>query len=191
MPRKAWCSARSADSQGQPDQGSLRSPPDRIGEEAPAQHRPGPLAAARWRPSVRRERVDPFPLLRLLHAMSEIVDLTTRRARSIAQAFMETYQRQRTAMRIAGVCSAELTTTDRGETVVADVAACMTVASVMSPVGLTTAVLRRMQGCDEKAFGVIASAVEVYFASEALQRDLGRAAAEPFRRLRDAMPGSA
>lgn len=123
--------------------------------------------------------------------MSEIVDLTTRRASSIAQAFMASYQRQRTAMRIAGVCSAELTTTDAGETVVADVAACLTVASVLSPVGLTAAVLRRMQGCEEKAFQVIAGAVQVYFASEALRRELGRTAAEPFQRLRDAMPGVA
>lgn len=123
--------------------------------------------------------------------MPEIADLTTHRARAIARGFMDAYQRQRAVMRIAGVCSAELTTADDGETLVADVAACMTVASALSPVGLSASVLARMQACEEKAFGVMAKAVEVYFASEALRRDLGRAAAEPFRRLREAMPRGA
>ena len=123
--------------------------------------------------------------------MSEIVDLPTRRARSVAQAFMDAYQRQRAVMRIAGVCSAELTTADTGETLVADIAACMVVTSGLSPAGLSAAVMARMQACEEKAFSVLAKAVEVYFASEALRRNLGRAAAEPFRRLREAMPGGA
>jgi hypothetical protein len=120
--------------------------------------------------------------------MSEITDLTTRRARSIAQGFMAAYQRQRTAMRIAGVPSAELARADDGDTIVADVAACMTVAHVLSPVGLTSGVLDRMRACEEAAFKVLSQAAEAYFASEALRRDLGRAAVEPFRLLRQALP---
>jgi hypothetical protein len=122
--------------------------------------------------------------------MSDITDLTTRRARTIAQTFMAAYQRQRTAMRIAGVPSAELARADDGETIVADVAACMTVANALSPVGLTVAVLERMHACEEAAFRVLAQAAEAYVASEALRRDLGRPAAEPFRRLRQALPGA-
>jgi hypothetical protein len=122
--------------------------------------------------------------------MSDITDLTTRRARSIAQGFMAAYQRQRqrTAMRIAGVPSAELARADDGDTIVADVAACMTIAQVLSPVGLTSGVLDRMRACEEAAFKVLSQAADAYFASEALRRDLGRAAVEPFRLLRQALP---
>ncbi len=94
-------------------------------------------------------------------------------------------------MRIAGVPSAELATSDDGATVVADVAACMTVATALAPAGLTPAVLGRMQVAEEDAFAVLRRAADAYFASEALRRDLGRSAAEPFRRLREALPGAA
>jgi hypothetical protein len=120
--------------------------------------------------------------------MSEITDLTTRRARTIAQGFMTAYQRQRTAMRLAGRPSAELAAGDDGETLVADVAACLAVASSLPRAGLTVTVLDRMRSVEEKAFAVLAGAAEAYFASEALRRNLGRAAAEPFRLLRAALP---
>lgn len=120
--------------------------------------------------------------------MTDITDLTTRRARAIAQSFMDAYYRQRTAMRIAGVPSSELAAGDAGDTIVADVAACMTVANALPRTGLTATVLQRMRGCEEAAFEVLNRAVEAYFASGALRRNLGAAAAEPFRLLRDALP---
>lgn len=120
--------------------------------------------------------------------MTEITDLTTRRALSIAQGFMTAYQRQRTAMRLAGRPSAELAAGDDGETLVADVAACLTIASSLPRAGLTATVLDRMRSVEERAFAVLSGAAETYFASEALRRDLGRAAAEPFRLLRAALP---
>ncbi len=123
--------------------------------------------------------------------MAEISDLTARRARQIAQTFMTAYQRQRNAMRIAGVPSAELAPGDDGETVVADVAACMTVATSLAPGALTPAVLGRMQVAEGDTFAVLRRAAEAYFASEVLRRDLGRSAAEPFLRLRDILPGAA
>ena len=122
--------------------------------------------------------------------MPEIADLTTRRARAIAQGFMAAYQRQRDTMRLVGVPSAELAAGDDGGTVVADLAACMTVVTSLSPVGLTAPVLDRMRRCEEGAFAVLSRATHAYFASEALRRDLGRAAAEPFRLLRAALPGA-
>ena len=121
--------------------------------------------------------------------MSEIADLTTRRARAVARGFMAAYQRQRDMMRIVGVPSSELAAGDDGGTVVADLAACMTVATSLSAVGLTAPVLDRMRGCEEGAFAVLSRAASAYFASEELRRDLGRAAAEPFRLLRNALPG--
>ena len=120
--------------------------------------------------------------------MSDIADLTTRRARTIAQGFMSAYQRQRDAMRIVGVPSAELAPADDGETIVADVAACMTVATSLPRAGLTPAVLDRMRTSEEGAFYVLSKAAEAYFASEALRSELGRIAVEPFRLLRDALP---
>ncbi|EYD76864.1 hypothetical protein Rumeso_01822 [Rubellimicrobium mesophilum DSM 19309] len=123
--------------------------------------------------------------------MSEIADLTTRRARVLAQAFMTSYQRQRDAMRIVGLPSAELAEGDDGDTIVADVAACMTVATSLPRVGLTPAVLDRMRTAEEGAFHVLSKAAEAYFGSEALRRELGRIAVEPFRLLREALPGTA
>lgn len=122
--------------------------------------------------------------------MPEITDLTTRRALLLAQGFMTAYQRQRTAMRLAGVPSAELAEGDDGETVVADVAACMTVATALPRAGLSRQVLDRMQSVEERAFAVLSGAAQAYFASEALRRELGRAAAEPFRALRAALPSA-
>ena len=90
--------------------------------------------------------------------MSEIADLTTRRARAIAAGFMAAYQRQRDAMRIAGVPSSELAAGDDGETIVADVAACMTVATSLPRAGLTAAVLGRMRVVEEAAFAALARA---------------------------------
>lgn len=121
--------------------------------------------------------------------MPEIADLTTRRARAIAQGFMAAYQRQRDTMRIVGLPSAELAAGDDGGTVVADLAACMAVATSLPPAGLTAPVLDRMRGCEEGAFAVLSRAAAAYFASEELRRGLGLAAAEPFRRLRAALPG--
>lgn len=123
--------------------------------------------------------------------MAEIADLTTRRARAIARDFMAAYQRQRDAMRIVGVPSAELAPGDDGETVVADVAACMTVATSLPRAGLTPAVLDRMRTAEEAAFHVLSKAAEAYFASGALRAELGRIAVEPFRQLREALPGAA
>ena len=120
--------------------------------------------------------------------MSEIADLTTRRARVLAQAFMAAYQRQRNAMRIVGVPSAELAEGDDGDTIVADVAACMTVATSLPRAGLTPAVLDRMRTSEEGAFHVLSKAAEAYFASSALRSELGRIAVEPFRLLREALP---
>jgi hypothetical protein len=123
--------------------------------------------------------------------MPDIPDLTTRRAQAIAQSFMAAYARQRDAMRIVGRPSAELAAGDDGETIVADVAACMTVATALSPVGLTPVILDRMRVTEEAAFEALSRAAGAYFASEALRRDLGSPAAEPFRRLREALPASA
>ena len=123
--------------------------------------------------------------------MSEIADLTARRARAIAESFMAAYERQRNAMRIVGVPSAELAPGDDGDTIVADVAACMTVATSLPRAGLTPAVLDRMRASDEAAFHVLSKAAEAYFASEALRSVLGRIAVEPFGRLREALPGAA
>ena len=123
--------------------------------------------------------------------MSDIADLTTRRARAIAQAFMTSYQHQRNAMRLVGVPSAELAEGDDGDTIVADVAACMTVATSLPRAGLTPLVLDRMRTADEGAFHVLSKAAEAYFGSEALRRELGRIAVEPFRILREALPGAA
>ena len=123
--------------------------------------------------------------------MTEIADLTTRRARAIAQGFMAAYQRQRDAMRIVGVPSSELAAGDDGETIVADVAACMTVATSLPRAGLTSLVLDRMRTSEEAAFSVLSRAAEAYFASEALRSELGRIAVEPFRQLREALPGPA
>ena len=120
--------------------------------------------------------------------MSDITDLTTRRARNIAQGFMTAYQRQRDTMRIAGVPSSELAVGDDGETVVADVAACMTVAHALSSAGLTRSVMRRMSIVEEAAFAALARAAKTYFASEEIRRDLGQTAAERFRLLREALP---
>jgi hypothetical protein len=120
--------------------------------------------------------------------MSDVTDLTTRRARSIAQGFMAAYQHQRDTMRIAGVPSSELAVGDDGETVVADVAACMTVAHALPRAGLTAGVLRRMSIVEEAAFAALSRAAKAYFASEELRRDLGQKAAEPFRLLREALP---
>lgn len=123
--------------------------------------------------------------------MSDIADLTARRARLIAESFMAAYQRQRDAMRIVGVPSAELAAADDGETIVADVAACMTVATSLPRAGLTPAVLDRMRTVEEGAFHVLSRAAEAYFASAALRSDLGRIAVEPFQTLRQALPGAA
>ncbi|WP_210529111.1 hypothetical protein [Rubellimicrobium arenae] len=123
--------------------------------------------------------------------MAEIPDLTARRARMIADNLMTAYQRQRTAMRIAGVPSSELRAGDDGDTVVADVAACMTVANSLSQVGLTRSVLDRMRTAEEAAFAVLTRAADAYFASEEVRRGLGASAAEPFRHLREALPGAA
>jgi hypothetical protein len=122
--------------------------------------------------------------------MSEITDLTTRRALSLAKGFMTAYQHQRTAMRLAGRPSAELAPGDDGETLVADVAACLTIASSLPRAGLTATVLDRMRSVEGKAFSVLSGAAQAYYASEALRRDLGRNAAEPFRLLRAALPSS-
>ena len=123
--------------------------------------------------------------------MSEIADLTARRARVLAQSIMSPDQRQRAAMRIMGVPSPELAAADDGETIVADVAACMTVASALPRAGLTSAVLDRMRTAEEGAFHVLSRAAEAYFASSSLRSDLGRAAVEPFQTLRQALPGAA
>ena len=123
--------------------------------------------------------------------MSEIADLTARRARTIAQGFMSAYQRQRDAMRIVGVPSAELADGDDGDTIVADVAACMTVATSLPRAVLTPVVLDRMRTADEGAFHVLSKAAEAYFASAALRSELGRIAVEPFRLLREALPRAA
>jgi hypothetical protein len=120
--------------------------------------------------------------------MSDVTDLTTRRARLIAVGFMNAYQRQRDTMRIAGVPSSELAPGDDGETVVADVAACLTVAASLPRAGLTAPVLRRMSIVEEPAFAALARAARAYFGSEAIRRDLGQKAAEPFRLLRAALP---
>ena len=122
--------------------------------------------------------------------MSEIADLTTRRARVVAQSFMAAYQRQGDAMRIVGGPSAELAQGDDGDTIVADLAACMTVATSRSRAGLTPAVLDRMRTAEEAAFHILSKAAEAYFASEALRSELGRIAVEPFRQLREALPGA-
>ena len=123
--------------------------------------------------------------------MAEIADLTTRRAHMVAQSFMAAYQRQRDAMRIVGVPSAELAAGDDGETIVADVAACMTIATALPRAGLTPAVLDRMRTADEAAFLVLSRAAEAYFGSRALREELGRIAVEPFRQLREALPKAA
>lgn len=119
--------------------------------------------------------------------MTEIADLVSRRARSTADAVMAAYERQRAAMRIAGRPSSQLAPGDDGGTLVADVAACMTVATSLSPVGLTAAVLDRMRVREEPAFAVLARAAQAYFASEALRRAMGGAAGERFRLLRAAL----
>ncbi len=123
--------------------------------------------------------------------MAEIADLLSRRARSTAEAFMAAYDRQRAAMRVAGRPSSELAPGDDGGTVVADVAACMSVTTSLSPGGLTPAVLDRMRAREEPAFAVLARAAQAYFASEALRRAMGRAAAERFHLLREALPAPA
>ncbi len=123
--------------------------------------------------------------------MTEIADLLSRRARSTAEAFMAAYDRQRAAMRIAGRPSSELAPGDDGETVVADVAACMTVTTSLSPVGLTASVLDRMRAREEPAFAVLDRAAQAYFASEALRQAMGRAAVERFHLLREALSAHA
>jgi hypothetical protein len=125
--------------------------------------------------------------------MPEIADLTARRASVLAQSFMAAYQRQRDTMRLVGVPSAELAPGDDGETIVADVAACMTVATSLPRAGLTSAVLDRMRTQEETetAFFVLCKAAEAYFGSESIRRELGRMAVEPFRQLRAALPGAA
>jgi hypothetical protein len=94
-------------------------------------------------------------------------------------------------MRIAGRPSSELAPGDDGNTVMADLAACITVTTSLPPVGLTAAVLVRMRAGDEPAFAILARAAQANGASEALRRALGGAAAEPFRRLRDALAAAA
>ncbi|MBP1806741.1 hypothetical protein [Rubellimicrobium aerolatum] len=123
--------------------------------------------------------------------MTEIPDILTFRARRIALDLLTAYQRQRDAMRIAGVPSSELAEGDDGETVVADVAACMTVAARLPRAGLTPAVLERMRTAEEAAFTVLRRAAEAYFASGELRRELGRPAVEPFLHLRRAMSQAA
>jgi hypothetical protein len=120
--------------------------------------------------------------------MPDVTDLTTRRARLIAAGFMAAYQRQRDAMRLAGVPSSELAPGDDGEVVVADVAACRTVAAALPRAGLSALVLRRMSVVEEGAFAALDRAVRAYWGSEAIRRGLGREAAEPFRLLRAAWP---
>lgn len=121
--------------------------------------------------------------------MNDISDLLAHRARTAARGLLAAYQRQRDTMRLAGVPSSELAEGDDGSTVVADVAACMTVAGVAGS-GLTAPVLARMRATEEAAFAVVARAADAYWASAALRRELGRAAEAPFQRLRAAMPGA-
>lgn len=123
--------------------------------------------------------------------MAEIADLTARRAHALARDFMAAYQRQRDAMRIVGVPSAELAPGDDGEAIVADLAACMTVATSLPRFGLTPAVLERMRSLEEAAFLILSRAADAYFGSEALRIELGRIAVEPFRQLREALPRAA
>lgn len=118
--------------------------------------------------------------------MAEITDLTTRRARNVAAGFMEAYQRQRDAMRIAGVAASELAPGDDGVVVVADVAACMS-AATLPPAGLTAPVLGRMRQVEEPAFAALDRAARAYWGSESIRRTLGQGAAETFRLLRAAM----
>lgn len=120
--------------------------------------------------------------------MTDVSDLLAHRARAAARGLLAAYQRQRDAMRIAGVPSSELAQGDDGTTVVADVAACMTVAGAAGS-GLTAPVLARMRASEEAAFAVVTRAAQAYWASAALRRDLGRAAEASFERLRGALPG--
>jgi hypothetical protein len=111
--------------------------------------------------------------------MSDVTDLTTRRARLIAVGFMNAYQRQRDTMRIAGVPSSELAPGDDGETVVADVAACLTVAASLPRAGLTAPVLRRMSIVEEPAFAALARAARAYFGSRRSGATWGRRPPSP------------
>ncbi|MBP1804418.1 hypothetical protein [Rubellimicrobium aerolatum] len=116
--------------------------------------------------------------------MAQVIDLTTCRAWHLAQAFRSAYERQAALMGQMGLPCQSLTPSRSGDYILADLAACRTVATSLPRLGLSGPVLQRLRQEDAQTFSLLSEATRAYDLSPALRAELGRIAVESFDQLR-------